>query len=305
MKHELIEQYKAVKYSKPTRLIPIHRLVNSEGAPIETEQKTAEHLIQKDLSECEERADYTVQRVRQCFDAQLPTLELRNLSLPSLPSCLQKLTSLIKIDLTDNRLDTLTEELFTLPNLKELIVKNNKLITIPFAIEQCINLEVLDCSFNRLNRCPRSIRSLQRLRSLDLTANKLSTLPDAFDGLTHLTHLNIGFNQIDQLPPSLKECLLLERLDTSINKLQNCPEWIDSFKNLKELYFAINSLRTVPPSLFNLHHLEVLDLSQNHHLLLPSSPLPIFPNLQECYLEQITWESNWPAQLPDDCLVIT
>ncbi|CAG8494066.1 3063_t:CDS:2 [Gigaspora rosea] len=95
-------------------------------------------------------------------------------------------------NISNNRIDDLTEQIGQLESLCELYVVNNKLTHLPKSIGRLKNLEILDVSENMLAGLPSSIGDCQSLRELRLRGNSLENLPMTLGRLKNLNVFYIG-----------------------------------------------------------------------------------------------------------------
>ncbi|KAJ3187308.1 hypothetical protein HDU85_006596 [Gaertneriomyces sp. JEL0708] len=94
---------------------------------------------------------------------------------------------LLVLDLSRNRIQSLSGDVGKLVNLRELYLDENFIVEMEDGIGQLKNLEVCDLSYNQLPWLPAGMFvHMERLEYLDLTRNRLRSLPPSL-GLTHRT----------------------------------------------------------------------------------------------------------------------
>ncbi|MEH2450224.1 leucine-rich repeat protein [Nostoc sp.] len=120
-----------------------------------------------------------------------------------------------------------------LEQLTSLDLSGNKLTTLSEAIARLEQLTSLDLSDNKLTTLPEAIARLEQLTSLDLSGNQLTTLPEAITCLPQLTTLNLRYNQLTTLPEAIARLEQLTSLNLSFNKLTTPPEILA--KSIKEI----------------------------------------------------------------------
>src|SRR5688500_12097988 len=86
----------------------------------------------------------------------------------SLNGALQHPDSVIRLDLSKQKLKEVPEEIRKFPNLKELNLSKNNISELPEWIGDCDSLEILDLSNNKLEVLPPSIGKLSKLGILRL-----------------------------------------------------------------------------------------------------------------------------------------
>lgn len=111
--------------------------------------------------------------------------------------------NLVQLDLTDNRLRSLTPSIGDLVNLRTLTMANNFLTALPDSLFKLTRLNVLDVAYNLLEDMSIELRRLSALASLHLNSNRLETLPDVFDQLPDLSVFLCDKNRLSELPPTL------------------------------------------------------------------------------------------------------
>uniref|UniRef100_A0A1D1ZDC0 Protein lap4 n=1 Tax=Anthurium amnicola TaxID=1678845 RepID=A0A1D1ZDC0_9ARAE len=105
---------------------------------------------------------------------------------------LQGMDHVISFNISNNRINDITEQIDQLVMLRELYVVNNKLTHIPKTIGRLKELEIMDVSENILVDLPLSIGDCVNLRELRLRGNSIETLPVTLGKLTNLNVFYIG-----------------------------------------------------------------------------------------------------------------
>ncbi|XP_075485249.1 receptor-like protein EIX1 [Primulina tabacum] len=159
-------------------------------------------------------------------------------------------TSLVSIDLSDNKLDCPIPDAF-----------GHKLVF----------LEYLDLSGNRFDGgIPNSLLNLRSLKSLDLSHNRITgSLPESVGELSKLEFLDVSFNLLEgQISEShLSKLQNLEILDLSHNSLgPRFPTWVHTLSNVSHLDLSCANISDELPESFwdYLPRLAFLNLSHNH-----------------------------------------
>lgn len=153
--------------------------------------------------------------------SSLTKLELPNLGLTELPSCLPELC----------------------PQLSILFCPKNNFVEVPAVIGRCPNLQMV--SFKECQTIERiHPDALQpQLRWLILTGNKIVAVPETIGRCTKLQKFMMSGNQIRELPPAsiLSKLQNLELIRLACNQLQNPPtELLESCPNLRWVAFSGN-----------------------------------------------------------------
>jgi len=214
-----------------------------------------------------------------CFSS-LEHLDLSETNLPSAPSWIFQLPSLMFLDISNNPLNQLSIEQPKCFNLENLYCSNNQLTGLPSEIRFLTNLKVLNVSNNQLKGLPSEIQFLPSLDRVHLSNNQLTHLPSEIHFLTNLQELDISNNQLTDLPPSIQFLTNLKMLNISNNQLTDLPSEIRSLTNLDWLYTPNNQLTDLPSSIQFLTNLKELDISNNKLTHLPSE-IQSLTNLKE------------------------
>ena len=219
--------------------------------------------------------------------------------------------NLTHLDLSNARLETLPDDLFTTCiNLQLLALSDNKIRSVSENVANLTKLARLDLSNNALQALPESVGKLQRLHTLQVQNNKLSSLPPSIWHCSELTTLNLSSNSIVEFPeppmppaepiddgerkastssasrlnPSLS--VSLKKLYLAYNRLRD-----DTFRpicllaSLTVLNLSFNDIYEIPPGLLQkCHQLTCLYLSGNMLTSLPADDLERLTNLRILHL---------------------
>lgn len=107
--------------------------------------------------------------------------------------------------------------------LTSLNLSNNRLTTISSKISSLLLLRELNVSHNFIDKIGDSIGGCIRLRSLDISHNRLSCIPNGLFKCTLLETLSLSFNQISELPQFVCKLFVLAKLDVKNNLLNAIP----------------------------------------------------------------------------------
>ncbi|XP_039694496.1 leucine-rich repeat-containing protein 40 isoform X2 [Pteropus medius] len=180
-------------------------------------------------------------------------------------------TDLTKLIISNNKLQSLTDDLRLLPALTVLDIHDNQLTSLPSAIRELENLQRLNVSHNKLKILPEEITNLRNLKGLYLQHNELTCIPEGFEQLFNLEDLDLSNNRLTTIPASFSLSSLV-RLNLSSNQLKSLPAEISGMKRLKHLDCNSNLLETIPPELAGMESLELLYLRRNKLRFLPEFP---------------------------------
>ncbi|XP_011937656.1 PREDICTED: leucine-rich repeat-containing protein 40 isoform X8 [Cercocebus atys] len=181
-------------------------------------------------------------------------------------------TDLTKLIISNNKLQSLTDDLRLLPALTVLDIHDNQLTSLPSAIRELENLQKLNVSHNKLKILPEEITNLRNLKCLYLQHNELTCISEGFEQLSNLEDLDLSNNRLTTVPASFSSLSSLVRLNLSSNQLKSLPAEINRMKRLKHLDCNSNLLETIPPELAGMESLELLYLRRNKLRFLPEFP---------------------------------
>ncbi|XP_047981430.1 plant intracellular Ras-group-related LRR protein 4-like [Salvia hispanica] len=188
-----------------------------------------------------------------------------------LPDSIRKLSSLITLDLSENRIAELPEAIGGLSSLEVLDLHANSISELPESIGDLLNLLNLDLRGNQLRSLPPTIDRLVRLQELDLSSNGLPSLPETIGSLVSLRVLNVETNNIEEIPHTISRCASLKELHADYNRLKALPEAVGRIESLEILTVRYNNIRQLPTTMSSLANLRELDVSFNELEAVPES----------------------------------
>ncbi|MEQ8359090.1 MAG: hypothetical protein RH860_06350 [Cytophagales bacterium] len=148
-------------------------------------------------------------------------------------------------DLSSSVLTELPHNLEELTQLVKLNLYNNKIVSLSDDIASLGELVDLDLSSNKLTSINPKIKEVEYLHWLNLNKNELRDLPSEFGELKNLKALYLRNNYFESVPVSITRLNNLKILDLSVNQLTSLPIEIANLKNLDELILVGNK---IPPS---------------------------------------------------------
>ena len=164
-------------------------------------------------------------------------LDLSHFGLYTAPSVLDKLASIVDLNLSSNYITVLPSS---------------------FGVLTCV--EILQLDDNRLKSLPNSIGDLRRLRIFSMTRNKCTSLPE-IKNLLLLEKFYCDQNNLTSLPE-----LPINIISISCNKNQIGPMLPDTITNLKALRFLDvnnNRISMLSHTMGRLHRLIRFDVGNN------------------------------------------
>ncbi|CAK7355501.1 unnamed protein product [Dovyalis caffra] len=188
-----------------------------------------------------------------------------------LPDSIGKLSSLVTLDLSENRIVALPDTIGGLSSLTKLDLHANRIGELPGSIGDLLSLVVLDVRGNQLLSLPATFGRLVRLQELDLSSNRLSSLPDTIGSLVSLKKLNVETNDIEEIPHTIGKCSSLKELRAEYNRLKALPEAVGKIETLEVLSVRYNNIKQLPTTMSSLSSLKELDVSFNELESVPES----------------------------------
>ncbi|XP_068137388.1 DISP complex protein LRCH3 isoform X3 [Hyperolius riggenbachi] len=159
-----------------------------------------------------------------CHYVSLESLNLYQNCIRYVPEATLNLQALTFLNLSRNQLTSLPGHLCSLP-LKVLITSNNKLDSLPEEIGLLRNLTELDVSCNEIQTLPRQIGKLDSLRDLNIRRNHLLQLPEELADLP-LVRLDFSCNKVTSIPVCYRNLRHLQTIVLDNNPLQSPPAQI-------------------------------------------------------------------------------
>ena len=181
----------------------------------------------------------------------------------TIPSALNSLTALIRLELRNNELSGQIPALSGLTSLQYLSLQRNELSGQIPALSGLTNLQRLDLQRNELSGQIPALSGLTSLQYLSLRGNELSGQIPALNGLTSLATIDLQVNQLSGEIPALNGLSSLEFLGLSNNKLSGAIPALSGLSSLQFLYLQRNQLSGAIPALSGLSSLQFLDLDNN------------------------------------------
>ncbi|BDC34158.1 hypothetical protein Noda2021_01160 [Candidatus Dependentiae bacterium Noda2021] len=270
------------------------------------------------------------------------SLNLSDNTIREWPSPVNGLTSLLKLNINNNFLDSIGD-LRALTQLSILNLSSNTITSLCSLTNHLLiptNLEELNISYNLMNTLPSSINTLTTLQVLDARCNSLTELPLRFHYLKHLHKLFLSNNKLKTIPLVLISALAFndvnnhKYLDLSHNEIEEFEEpVINTNTNRRHvtpspakaplsLNLSHNKITKLPNTLTRFNSVVELDLSHNkiqllpqnlgamkrlHTLMLSANPLNELPvEIGKCTaLENLTVNLTPLRDLPDSIVFLT
>ncbi|KAL5983392.1 Plant intracellular Ras-group-related LRR protein 4 [Asimina triloba] len=201
-------------------------------------------------------------------------LDLRNKLMDQiewLPDSIGKLSHLINLDLSENRIIALPPTIGGLSSLARLDLHSNRLTELPDSIGDLFTLVYLDLRGNQLTSMPPTIGKLSCLEFLDLSSNRLSFISDTIGNLISLKRLNLEMNDIEELPHTIGQCSALVELRVDYNRLKALPEAIGKLGSLEILSVRYNNIKGLPTTMASMSSLKEIDVNFNELESIPES----------------------------------
>ncbi|XP_040843200.1 leucine-rich repeat-containing protein 40 isoform X1 [Ochotona curzoniae] len=117
------------------------------------------------------------------------------------------------VNLSFNKLSSISSEFCMLQKLTFLDVRNNFLNSLPEEMESLIRLQIINLSFNRFKTFPEVLYRIPALETILISNNQVGSLdPHKMKTMEHLTTLDLQNNDLLQIPPELGNCVNLRTL---------------------------------------------------------------------------------------------
>lgn len=215
-------------------------------------------------------------------------------------SCLN-LDCFTVIQLSENEIEAVPEELFSLPHLKELDLSSNQLKELPAgppAVDKCYPctcLKTLTIRHNLLRTLPSWLFLLPNLVTVDAYYNKINELPTAVWISSSLRTLNLGRNRLSRLhdlsdnkdnyqtlKPRLDVLFAQLKYRESLSEDGKTPSSSPESDSDDNTGSSTNYDEDNDPTI--LCHLKLLDLSYNRFSCIPQDLVCLAPKIEKLFL---------------------
>ena len=150
------------------------------------------------------------------------------------------------LDLSHNTWTVIPPELSQFSTtLLHLDMKNNRLTQIPECISSLILLQTLDVSLNQIEYIDKGIGQCIRLRSLNVSRNKIESLPPQLPIM--LEQIIADHNRLTTLPETLTDLIAISIIDVRDNQLKSIPLGLCRVPTLRRVLCEGNNDLTVAP----------------------------------------------------------
>ncbi|KAL5018593.1 hypothetical protein ScPMuIL_004315 [Solemya velum] len=211
----------------------------------------------------------------------LKVLHMRNThrSPSNFPSGLDTLKNLQDVDLSANDMPRVPEPLYKMSSLTRLNLSDNQISELSLMIDTWTNLETLNLSRNKLYCLPASLHKLVSLKKLYVNSNSLDFdgVPASIGKLHNLEVFSATNNNMEMIPEGLCRCGKLKKLLLSHNRLITLPDILHLLPELETLDVRENPDLIMPPKPAELKKsLEFynIDFSLSNQLRLAGAPPP-------------------------------
>eukprot|EP01080_Neovahlkampfia_damariscottae_P002509 gene2509-3215_t len=216
---------------------------------------------------------------------KLSNVSLKNLEILQMKNC--QLKKIQKLNLPKLKCGELWKNKLTLfpegiETIEILNISMNKLTNLK-GIEKCTKLKILRVNFNIFKEFPKQILNLTNLQELYMKNCKTTLMSKEINILKKLKILVFIENEIEELPDSLSELSNLESLNISFNSIKEIPSSIGKLTNLKSFYCQKNQLTYLPNEMKHLINLEIFSCSRN--LIKDISPLMHLSKMKVLHFE--------------------
>ncbi len=224
----------------------------------------------------------------------------------------EKRNRIIKLSISNLKLDYIPESIENLNELKALHMGGNYLTKISDPILTLRNLEILEAWDNRIESIPNDIGVLEKVWRLHLAGNKITELPFSIGNLP-MKKLYLKHNNVSYVPESIGNWINLDVFGLPLNNLPSLPETINGWKNVRVISVWQNKLRTLPDVQLNVKELRinnnyftevpprVYKIKQLRKLWLNSNQLTEIPEIPSGYLQNLWFldlQNNLLSTLP-------
>lgn len=139
--------------------------------------------------------------------------------LTDLPNEMDRLSFVVKLNLFNNKVPTLSTKWAAMDQLIALDLSSNRLSLIPPVLGKLTHLEELNLNKNMIPTLPAEVGHLKSLKKLTMRQNALTALPVEFCELEHLEQLDLAMNTLTALPANIRNLKNLKQLTLVGNEI--------------------------------------------------------------------------------------
>lgn len=192
-------------------------------------------------------------------------LKLPDLGLITFPRDAASHPDLVRIDFSNNQMQSLPNRINLFTSIQSLNMSNNRLSKVPDTIGDLTTLTYLNIGTNNLESLPQTVGSLMQLNTLILNRNKLTILPLTVGRLTNLTELDVTDNHTTS-PPVETVALGTKAIISFFNYLLQA-------RVTRRLDMPSLGMEAFPLEIEYLTYLTSLDMSNNKSVPSPDGTL--------------------------------
>lgn len=200
---------------------------------------------------------------------------------------LRGIANLTVLTISNNKLERIDDDALDFPNLIEIDLSNNKLRTLStMTFNRCIKLQKVQLKSNALHSIGQALYRLRDLHYINLDRNHIDDARiESFARLEHLEYLSLQYNGRQ----SIEALLNGDNVNAQMKNHRESP--------IRELYLAGNGLKN-PHFLRHLRcigltQLEKLDFDCNAFERLDFDVILDFPRLRQINLGENRWNCDW------------
>ena len=267
-------------------------------------------LLEPPLEIVVKGSDFVLNYLDNCCKAfQDGSLEVSSVGLYEIPREICRITSLTKLNLSDNKIQLIRNDLIALENLEIIDLSENNLKIFPQVLCSLSLLMDLNIGHNKIARLPVQLGRLTNLKKLGLDGLKLIqpaaeisnlSAPNIVEYMRKFFRVDkgesrkleisgVGFNKFPREIATLGTALT--ELSLQANAIQDLTDEIGQLKALQYFTAAKNRLLTLPYELNMLKEVVSLDFSENF--------ITQFPNVHALRkLEYLDVSFNGMTSLP-------
>ena len=200
-----------------------------------------------------------------------PTMDLSGLKLYTCPAVLDKLGSIVDLNLSHNNIKSLPDSFGVLASLEVLQLQCNKIQLLPTSFGDLRRLKIFSFNSNRCSSLPPTLQHNLSLQKLYVDKNYLTTLPENLP--KNLISLSCSRNQIGPLLPetitNLKALLFFDLSHNKVTALSHTMARMTRLQRFNCSHNQILSLNEEPEGMYGMPSLTSLQLRGNLLLFLP------------------------------------